>query len=141
MSDITAGPDMFSRILAANHDEDNAGHRRNLEVVARGGIGKLVAARLEARKTRPQGQRQSRKDHAHVLTITETVTPGNGDKARLEDPSFEFVSKMSKPAPIKGRGRGWTAKVTKLDGSKSKWALWWSKAKKSTAKAEKRKAM
>ena len=24
MSDITAGPDMFSRILASNHDEDGA---------------------------------------------------------------------------------------------------------------------
>ena len=47
MSDITAGPDMFSRILASNHDEDNADIGETpkswLEVASE----KFVAARLE----------------------------------------------------------------------------------------------
>ena len=140
MSDITAGPDMFSRILAANHDEDNADigetSKSWLEVASE----KLVAARLEARKRVLKGKGKAVKI-THVLTITETVTPGNGDKVRLEEPSFEFVSKMSKPAPIKGRGAWVDSEGNQIGRVEMQMGFVVVEGEKSTAKAEKRKAM
>ena len=140
MSDITAGPDMFSRILASNHDEDGADIGETpkswLEVASE----KLRDARLEARKRVLKGKGKAVKI-THVLTITETVTPGNGDVARLEDPSFEFVSKMSKAPAIKGRG-AWVDKEGNQVGKVEKqMGFMVVEGEKSTAKAEKRKAM
>ena len=125
MSDITAGPDMFSRILASNHDEDGADIGETpkswLEVASE----KLRDARLEARKRVLKGKGKA----------------VNGDVARLEDPSFEFASKMSKAPAMRGRG-AWVDKEGNQVGKVEKqMGFVVVEGEKSSAKAEKRKAM
>lgn len=143
MSDITAGPDMFSRILASNYDEDGADIGEQPKSWAEIASGKLVEARLEARKRVTRGKGKAVKV-THVLTITETIMPGNGDVARLEDPSFEFVSKMSKAPAIKGKG-AWVDsegnQIGKVEKNLTLSAVDGGKSIEAAKAAQKRKAM
>jgi hypothetical protein len=102
MSDITAGPDCFVRFLASNHDEENAEVGDEPKSYAEIASDRFVAARIEARK-RTLGGKPRPVKVTYTLTITETISPGNGDLARASEPDFDFVVKMSKAPPIKGR--------------------------------------
>lgn len=105
MSDITAGPDYLARVLEAAVDEDGANigetPRSILEIAGE----KLRDARIEARRRVGRGKGKAVKVTT-VITIVDTVTPGNGDAARLEEPAIDITVKMSKPAPYKGKA-GW----------------------------------
>lgn len=140
MSDINAGPDMFSRVLASNHDEDSADIGEQPKSWAEVASEKFVAARLEARKRVTRGKGKAVKI-THTLTITETVTPGNGDVARLEEPSFSFESKMSKPPAIKGRGAWVDSEGNQIGKVEKQTSFTAVEGGKSTVKTEKRKAM
>jgi hypothetical protein len=101
MSDITAGPDYFTRFLASNHDEDNAEIGEPPKSFAEVASEKFHKGRIEARKRVLAGKSKPVKV-TYTLTITETITPGNGDAARASEPDFDFTVKMSKAPPIKG---------------------------------------
>lgn len=105
MSDIVAGPDYLARVLEAAKDEDGAdigeAPRSILEIAGE----KLRDARIEARKRVTRGKGKAVKV-VTTITITDTITPGNGDAARLEEPAIDINVKMSKPAPYKGKA-GW----------------------------------
>lgn len=128
--DITAGPDYLAKVLEAAKDEDGADigetPRSILEIAGE----KLRDARLEARARVRRGKGKAVKVTT-TITIVDTITPGNGDAVRLEEPSIDIAVKMSKPTPFKGKA-GWIddegnqiGKVEKqttlaaLDGGKS----------------------
>lgn len=102
MSDIVAGPDYFTRFLASNHDEDNAEIGEEPKSYAEIASERFAAARVEARCRTMKGKSKPVKV-TYTLTVTETISPGNGDLARASEPDFDFVVKMSKAPPIKGR--------------------------------------
>lgn len=105
MSDIPAGPDYLARVLEAAKDEDGAdigeAPRSILEIAGE----KLRDARIEARKRVTRGKGKAVKVTT-TITIVDTISPGNGDAARLEEPAIDISVKMSKPAPFKGKA-GW----------------------------------
>ena len=101
MGDITAGPDYFTRFLASNYDEDNAEIGEAPKSFAEVASEKFHEARLEARKRVLRGKSKPVKV-TYTLTITETMSPGNGDNTRASEPDFDFGVKMSKAPPIKG---------------------------------------
>ena len=102
MSDITAGPDYLPRFLASNYDEDNADIGEAPKSFSEVASEKFHAGRVEARKRVCRGKGKAVKV-TYIMTITETITPGNGDVARASEPEFAFDVKMSKPAPVKGK--------------------------------------
>ena len=101
MGDITAGPDYFTRFLASNHDEENQELGEAPKSFAEVASEKFHKGRVEARK-RTLGGKPKPVKVTYVLTITETISPGNGDVARASEPDFDFTVKMSKAPAIKG---------------------------------------
>ena len=101
MSDITAGPDYFPRFLASNYDEANADIGEAPKSWAERASEKFHAGRVEAHERICEGNEKAVKV-TYTMTITETITPGNGDVARVSAPEFAFDVKMSKPPAIKG---------------------------------------
>jgi hypothetical protein len=141
--DITAGPSYLADVLRQAHDEDSAEVGEEPRSVLEVASDKLAEGRREARRRVTRGKGKVVKVQT-IITITDFVSPGNGDAARLET-EFSTETKISKAPPIKGRG-AWVdgegnqiGKVEKnltiavVDGGKSIEAARAAKAKKVSA--------
>lgn len=102
MSDITAGPGYLADVLRNAHDEDGAPIGEAPQSILEVAGEKLAEARAEGYRRVLRGKGKAVKV-TYTLTITDTISPGNGDAARLET-AFDVSVKLSKAPPIKGRG-------------------------------------
>lgn len=105
MSDITAGPDYLARVLIDAKDADGANIGEEPKSIMEIASEKFAEGRLEARRRVLRGKGKAVKV-VYTLKITDTITPGNGDGARLAEPSIDIDVKVSKPTPYKGKA-GW----------------------------------
>lgn len=140
--DITAGPGYLADVLRQAHDEDNAEIGEAPASVLEVASDKLAEARREAFRRVTRGKGKAVKVE-YILKITDVVTPGNGDAARLET-AFEVTAKLSKAPPIKGRGAwvdGEGNQIGKVEKQTSFVAVEGGKGESAKAAKEKRKAM
>lgn len=102
MADITAGPAYLADILRQSSDEDAAEVGEQPPSMLEVASEKLSEARRNAfGRVRKSGSKPIKV--TYTLTITDIVSHGNGDAARLET-TFSVDVKTSKAPPIKGRG-------------------------------------
>ena len=105
MSDITAAPDYLSKVLEAAKDDDGTDIGETPKSILEIASEKLYTARIEAKKRTQRGKGKAVKVTT-TITIVDTIAPGSGDAARLEEPDIDISVKFSKPAPYKGKA-GW----------------------------------
>jgi len=98
--DISRGPDYLSRVLAKTHDEDDVEPGE----APRSALEKLSEAFGDEREKAMQRVTRTRKPVKLEFTvkITDTISFGSGDAARLET-AIEHTVKSTKPPAIKGR--------------------------------------
>lgn len=102
MADITAGPAYLADILRQSSDDDAAEVGEQPPSMLEVASEKLSEARRNAfERVRKSGSKPIKV--TYTLTITDIVSHGNGDAARLET-TFAVDVKTSKAPPIKGRG-------------------------------------